>query len=50
MFADDKAKLDERKRIIELLGSDEAFDIIYSYGDGGADEVAAGLINLIKGS
>lgn len=39
----------ERERIIQILCSDGAFDVIYSYGDGGADEVGAGLINLIKG-
>ena len=34
---------------VKKLNSDEAFDIVYSYGDGGAEDVIAGLINLVKG-
>jgi hypothetical protein len=42
------AKQIDFDKLKEILGSDEAFDIVYSYGDGGADEVLYALRQLIE--
>jgi hypothetical protein len=45
---EEAATLKERERIINLLGTDEAFDAVF-YDEDGADGALALLIKMIKG-